>query len=296
VTRLAAALLVLALAACDATGTLGFALVFPQGQTRLPATAATVQLTVDDHVTTAPVAADGVTVDLFGGLAADGQPRADFFAFDTTVSPTGAYRTLTADPAFARAFAQAAPLGDGRYVVTGDPLLVLDTNAQTIADLPAAPLSARSATMACRLAPGLVALAGPDGVVLVDASLGFTDTASSAQPTAALAVPGGGCLLFDGTTIISLDAAGAATQHTAALAQARPGAALALTGSTLVVAGPSADAELLTLPELASSTTIPLASSRAGAQAVTLPNGAVLLVGGADPTATPVGFLELYQP
>jgi hypothetical protein len=260
------------------------------------------------------VAGPGDIVELFGGSGAEGDARADFWAFDTGVAPAGEYVALASDPAFARTDARAASLGGGRLVVTGDPPLVLDAALGTLDALGGAPAGARTATAACRLAPGLVALSGPDGVVLVDDTLVFRDPPAPAPPRvehAAVSLPGGGCALVGGgaaagapdRAIVLLAADGTPDTRADALASPRAHPAVAVTRERLVVAGgagpggaPQPDAEVLPLPDLAPATSIALAGPRAAPQALTLPNEAVLLFGGTDGAGAPVGAMEVYQP
>ena len=63
---------------------------------------------------------------VFGGNDAAGAPQSDFWRFDTTVSPGGSFTALTSSTALSRANQLAVALGGDDFLLTGNPVVLLD--------------------------------------------------------------------------------------------------------------------------------------------------------------------------
>lgn len=242
----------------------------------------------------------------FGGLGTGEAATSDFWFFDTTVPPGGTYATLPTVPALARAGAQAAPLGNDRFIVTGDPPVLLDAVAGTVTAFTNAPDGAGQATAAATTALGgaaVVLLAGTSGIFRYDAAADSWTTLDGAARAGAAAVTmsDGRVLVAAGgtTTLISPD--GTLTPGPTIGFRDRPGAAAA--GTSVVVAGGftadgtgRADADVIAGDPLAVQT-VPLATPRGGAAALALPNLTILVVGGRDRDGgTPQAGAEIFTP
>jgi hypothetical protein len=249
-------------------------------------------------------------VTLFGGLGIGEAPTADLLRFDTTVAPAGAYTTLSADPSLARAGVQAAPIGGDRYVVTGAPPILIDARAGTATAMANGQGGVTGATAASTTATSaggaVVVLTGPTGAFRYDAAADqFAQVSPIARSEQAqVALPGGDVLVVGpGTEALRISAAGAVTP-TELLAVPRRRPAVAVAGTTLVVAGgfdaggnALPDAELFDAATLAPRGGIPLVVPRGAATAVSLPNTCVLLVGGRSAVSgSPTATLEIFTP
>jgi hypothetical protein len=251
---------------------------------------------------------------LFGGLGTGEAASAALDKFDTNVVPDGEYTQLTTDAALARAGAEAAPIGGERWLVTGDPVALLDGAMGRIAAMETSTAQARAATTATSLDEDVV-FVGSAGVTLyriaddrfddLAPALGArVDHAAIALDGAVLAIGGGPDAVTLGTAALRVAPDGDVTA-VPLLARARRAPAVAIAGDdVLVVAGgfddtgaPVDDAELFDVDTLAPLGTTPLAHPRGGATALRLPNRSVLLVGGRDAEdGAPVAALEIFTP
>ena len=251
-------------------------------------------------------AASNGLVYLIGGVGADGSPVATLESFNTTVSPAGAWRTIAEEPTFARAGEIAVPIGPDRFLVTGAPpgeLAGGELGPRTeVATLPAAGAS---------VIPGdairTALFVGESGVIRFRsdhfdtlATPGRARATVAAVPaTGKLAIVGGGPPGAPLRDITIIDpATGGAGPHPTALATPRYAPAVAGTDRYVVVAG-GTDAAGAPVAAPRSSTpprspcSRPCRSPpRADALAFALPNGQVLIAGGAPAT----DLIELFTP
>jgi hypothetical protein len=256
---------------------------------------------------------------LFGGDDAAGAATSTFWRFDTSVAPAGSYfdRSSTTMASWARAGAGVAGLGGGLFVIGGAPPLFADSTPEIVA-----------ATALPSMLGGAAATGGPAGDHAIFVGTGASATGvgvvstsgfvSVDAPADALRTGHGVATLPDGTvlaiggetdastllaTAVRIDPiAPSATSIADALAVPRTGAAIAAAGAYVIVAGGTDaggtvrnDAEVFDGVAMKRVATIP-AIARTGAQAVSLPNGEVLIAGGRDASGAPVGALELFTP
>jgi len=255
---------------------------------------------------------------LFGGADATGAPTSTYWRFDTSVAPSGQYTDLssTSMAAWARTGAPAAGLGGDVFLIGGAPPLALDSTAEIVAatTLPASlPGAATTGGPAADHAVFVGLGVGTDGVGVVSTG-GFADVSAPADAArhshGVAPLPDGTVLAIGGAdasgplaTAVRIDPiAPSATSIASALAVPRTDAAVAASGSLVIVAGGTdatgavrADAEVFDGASMMHLATIP-AIARTGAQAVVLPNGEVLVAGGRDASGAPVGTLELFTP
>jgi hypothetical protein len=251
-------------------------------------------------------AASNGLVYLIGGVGTDGSQVATLESFNTTVSPAGAWRTISEQPTFARSGEIAVPIGPDRFLVSGTPageLAAGELAPRTeIATLPAA-----GASVIPRDAIRTALFVGEIGVLRFRsdhfdtlATPGRARASVAAVPaTGKLAIVGGGPPGAPLRDIVIIDpATGVAEPHANALTTARYAPAVAGTDRYLVVAGgtDAADAPVATAEIFDATTLAPLATvaiaARAGALAFTLPNGQVLIAGGSPAT----DLIELFTP
>ncbi|HTJ47408.1 MAG TPA: hypothetical protein VL463_35155 [Kofleriaceae bacterium] len=254
----------------------------------------------------------------FGGRDAAGQPTSTFWRFDTTVAPAGAYLDLSdmSMASYARAGASATPIGGELFVVAGTPPVLLDgttTRTAAVSTPPAIGGLATSVIVGTNEEAVFVGEgAGATGIAIFSAT-GYVEVAAPADAIRTghgIAAADDGSILevggaVQGTLVASglrIDPVGPAASSIAnVLETPRKDAAVAAVGTLLVVAGGTdasgnvlANAEILDLPTLTHHATIPLAVPRTGAQAITLPDGQVLVAGGRDMTGAPIGTIELF--
>jgi len=243
----------------------------------------------------------GGAVYLFGGSGPDGNPTGTLWRFDTTVSPNGAYTTITDQAGFARANQLIVPTGPEHYLITGTPALGLDVGALAArTDIAALPAVAAAVVPADGVPAAIFA-----GAQLVRFRQGAFDTLGSGRSNAtAAALPDGRVVVIGGGAPLSPDAlvidaaTGIVTVISNALATPRSTPSVAATSRHLVIAGgtdmsgaPVATAEVLDAQTLAPVAVLPILA-RTGAFAIALPNDQVLLAGG-TPAA---GEIELFTP
>lgn len=259
----------------------------------------------------------------FGGSDGVGAPTGTAWQFDTTIAPRGAWREAEALPAQARTGAAMTLVATEAFVVTGAPPIVIDGLSLTVA--PATTIASLAGTATSNLFVDTAGRqtvygtfvgegSGATGVVRVTAE-GLAEL--PAPPSASRTGHGAGPSR-DGRTLVIGGAVGGTPVRGAlmitprggtievvddVLATARTGAAVAVSGGRLVVAGgvdaggaivPTAEIfDDLTLTPLG---VVPMVVPRTGAVARPLANGQVAIFGGVDETGAPIGTIELYTP
>ncbi len=256
---------------------------------------------------------------IFGGRYIDEEPSAVLWRFDTNVAPAGFYDTLRSDSSLARAGAAAAPLGQDTFLVTGDPLVVVEGLGDLASAVDNAPALSGTATTfhvgeiattlftgsgagpsfattyvgaqfnAVADAPAELNRSGHTAVVLADGDILIVGGAIDALPTA---------------TAVRYDIATREfTLISDLLAVPRTGAAVATTAGYLVVAGGIdgdgdivADAEVFTSESLTPVGSLPMVVPRVGAVATDLGNQQVIIAGGVDSDGAAVEVVELFTP
>lgn len=240
---------------------------------------------------------------LFGGSGPGGDPAATLWLFDPSVAPNGRYLEVSDETGFARSGQLLLPTGDGRFLITGTPVLAFDSitgllNPRTdVAELPAVGASALlpdGSRASIFVGAQLLWLRGG---AFSNVGTGRSNATAAALPGGRLVVIGGGdppsrdALVIDGTT-------GVVSMIPDALAVGRLRPLVAATPRHLVVAGGTdiAGVPLETTEVLDATTLAPLAMLPSlvhdGGFAIALPNDQVLL-GGGTPAST---VLELFTP
>lgn len=255
---------------------------------------------------------------LFGGMDGEGQDSAAGWRYDTTVPPGGAYADLLTDGSLARSGARAAPRPNETFVVTGDPLVLIDglsSRASTYTDAPALEGTATTVSIDDTLhtlfagagsgASGAVLLQGEE-FVEIDAPAEMLRTGHET-----VVLPDSTLLVLGGESAAGVLAAGVrvdvrerrAWVEDGLLATPRRGAAIAAAGDVIVVAGGVGaegqllgDVEVLDARTLAPVATLAMVVPRKDAHAMALANGQVLIVGGTDAADQPIGVIELFTP
>jgi hypothetical protein len=259
---------------------------------------------------------------LFGGRDSAGTDTGTLWRFDTDAQPAGTHEQLADLPALARSGAVLAAVGSDRFLVSGQPVALVDGLAGSVqalaspARLPDVAVSVQDDTL-----PGdpiysvfIGAQAGATGIVRYSEGQFFDEPApADAQRTGHAAVPtpdddvvaiGGG----DTTTLLSSairvnPGARQVESFSDILLTPRRDAAIATNGTVLLVAGGTdssgevvAEVELIELSTLDHLGSTTLTVPRSGARAYPLPNGQILIVGGTDSSAAPTSILELFTP
>ncbi len=241
---------------------------------------------------------------LIGGVGTEGSVST-ILRFDTTVQPAGAYTTLGEFPTFTNV-SSAVPIGPDRFLLTGTPpgeLVGGELAPRTeLAMLP---------QLGTSVIPGdgiLTALfVGEQGLIRFRADR-FETLAGPGRVRAGLAaVPGSGRFVIAGggtaTTavrdVLVIDpSTGVVETRTNMLATARFDPAVAATARYLVVAGGTTDTgdlasvEVFDAVTFAPITVLSMAAPRVGPLAFALPNGQILIAGGAPVS----GLVELFTP
>ena len=269
------------------------------------------------------VVAGGVGfVYMLGGDDADGEARSESYAFDITVPPSGSYRPLVISAENARSGVTTAIVGQELYLVSGDPVLLLDGIAGTARPLvDGAGLDGPAATVVGD--NRLQVVFGGAGVVDpelggVGAAVYETDHATHLEappemirtqhraltlPTAQVLFLGGAIDEVATTSAVLYSIATGGFEVIDLLATGRRNPAVALTNRYLVVVGGEddtgaaiGDAELFDAFTLERVAIIPLLVPRKNAVAHALNNGQVLIAGGQDQDGAPIGLLSLFTP
>lgn len=256
---------------------------------------------------------------LFGGVDDAGEPSADGWRFDTSVSPAGLYLQLITDDSLARAGEAGAFAGGESFFVAGDPPARMDSARVTALDdsIPAAGAAAASIPTITGLPSVLVVGAGvgtSGAGIYLSGVLAEIEAPPEALRTghALIPLPDGRILALGGADtegnplvsgVIYDPAEAAFTVIDDLLATPRLAAAIAVTFDVVVVAGgtdadgtPRTDAEIIDSHELSLVDTIALGGERIGGLALALPNRQVLLAGGTNGAGEPLSLLELFTP
>lgn len=230
---------------------------------------------------------------LFGGIGAGEVPTSSFLWFDTTLPPAGAYTEFESDASLARAGAPAAQIAVDRWIVAGDPLVLLDPAAGRAVAMTNAPGSARLATAAATTfetagAPVAVLIHSTSVVLYhpaTDTFQEFLDTHAATDPHDAVTLPGGDVLAFsDAGLAVRVAPTGQVTE----VAMDAVDAAAVIEDLLVVTAG--AEARIIDGDTLETISTAPLVAPRTGATLVRLPNRTLALVGGG------VATVEFFTP
>jgi hypothetical protein len=249
---------------------------------------------------TLAVGANGI-VYMFGGLDDTGQPTASLWRFDTTAPPNGTYSDFGDKPGFARADANAVPLGADNFLVSGMPAAELSGGTGSLASLTAvASLPAAGASVIASDGVATALFAGDTGLVRFRNGAFDTLDATPRAGASVTALPGGKLAVACGGPTLRVDAAtGAVDTFTA---HPEIGCAVAATRRHLVIAGGTNLGMVTNAVEIDDATTLQpvatatLAVPRTGATAIALPNDQVLIIGGTDAAGNPIETLELFTP
>ena len=312
--------------------TLGYGTIYIGGRNRAGSAVSDVNLyNVYDHAfqigdslpepRTQPTLMTGANgqIYIFGGRDIREELSAVLWRFDTNVAPAGFYDTLRSDASLVRAGAAAAPLGQDTFLVTGDPLIVIEGLSDLASAVDNAPALAGTATTFYTAdIPTTLFTGSGAGSTFATTYVGAQFSEVAAAPAElnrsghSAVVLADGDILIVGGDIDGLPAASAvrydiATREfsviSALLAVPRTGAAIATTPNYLVVAGGLdaegalvADAEVFTSDSLSPVASLPMVVPRVGAVATNLGNQQVIIVGGSDADGTAVEVVELFTP
>ena len=264
-----------------------------------------------------PVAVSGTQVYILGG--SDGtKPTSDFYLFDTTISPAGAYASVSNPSGFAIGDQIAVAVDGTRYAISGAPPIEFQvgTAATTpLSGVTGLPATGVTVVPADQIATAIFAGdgAGSTGIVQVRGSQVTEVAAGTLRVGHAITQTADGKVLVlgggDGTTLspdgiaITPGTAPTATVVPGLLATPRSDVAIATTPRYIVAAGGLAqdgttlgDAVVLEATTLAPITTLPLVVPRSGAVAIALQNDQILIAGGLDATGAPTSVIELFTP
>lgn len=227
----------------------------------------------------------------------------NLWRFDTTAAPAGAYNDFGEKTGFARANETAVPLGNDQFLLTGAPpgeLFGLSGAITARSDVASLPPGATSLIASDGAITAI--FVGPDGVQKLRMNrLTSLDIAGAARlDPSVVTLPNARVGVFCGD-VVRIDPA-AGTGELIATAEPRTGCATAANAKHVVVAGGVtangivATAEIYDAMTLALIATRPLVVPRKNADAIALPNGQILIVGGRDANDAPVATLELFTP
>lgn len=247
------------------------------------------------------VGAHGV-VYIFGG--SDGMAAtSNLWRFDTAVAPAGAFNDFGEKTEFARAGETAVPLGNDEFMITGMPPAQLFGLSGMLLSRTEVPLLSSSATSLVANDGQITAIFVNDvGVTKLRSNTFSTlsiDRAARVDPSV-VALPNGRVGVFCGD-VVRIDPV-AGTGELIEANASRTGCAAASTGKYVVVAGGWANSGIVTTADVYDATTLtrvatqPLVVPRVDANAIPLPNGQILIVGGRDASSQPISTLELFTP
>ncbi|HEY4179172.1 MAG TPA: hypothetical protein VGM90_20150 [Kofleriaceae bacterium] len=241
---------------------------------------------------------------LFGGAGENGTVTSTLYEFISTTAPSGSYIDAGEQTGFERTGQQALGVGADMFVVTGSPPLNVGLGALTArTDMPGLLPRGAGSINAPRGLSGTAGAIRADGLTLVrfdQTEFVETDLPVIRDHASVAALPDGGFAIAGGadTSVMRITPDGLLTQLTNALSTPRSEPSVAATSHYVVVAGgldaasvPIASADILDATTLELVTTVPIAA-RAHAQAITMQNGQVMLVGGDVAT----DLIELFTP
>ena len=249
-------------------------------------------------------ASAGGAVYLIGGVGTEGSVPT-ILRFDTTVQPAGAYTTLGDFPTFANAGA-AVSIGPDRFLLTGTPpgeLVGGELAPRT--ELASLPQDGASITPGDGILTAL--FVGENGLIRFRADRFDTLAGPGRVRPGIAALPGSGRFVVAGggtatapvRDVLVIDATtGVVETRTDMLATARYSPGVAATDRFLLVAGGTSDtgatvptAEVFDATTLQPIAVLPM-TGRDAPLAFALPNGQILIAGGAPVTAR----LDLFTP
>lgn len=238
---------------------------------------------------------------IFGGST--DAAASNLWRFDSTVSPAGAYNDFGEKTGFARAHETAVPLGNDQFLFTGSPpgeLFGLSGAIAARTDVASLPPGATSLIASDGAITAI--FVGPDGVqkLRMNQFSSLAIAGAARLDPSVVTLPNARVGVFCGD-VVRIDPA-AGTGELIATAERRTGCATAATARHVVVAGGMtangivASAEIYDATTLALIATQPLVVPRKNADAIELPNGQILIVGGRDASDAPIATLELFTP
>lgn len=242
---------------------------------------------------------------LLGGVGTDGGPVPSVVRFETTVAPAGTYTAFGDQPAFAPADQALVQIAADRFLLTGAaPAELAAGTLAARADLPSLPAIAASVVPADGVRTAVFVGEGGlvrfrDGQLSTLAGTGRGRASITSLTSGDLVIAGGGTATTPSRDLLVVDPeTGTVTPHADALATGRFLPAMAATDRYVVIAGgvdaagqPVASAEVLDATTLAPVATLAIAP-RTDSRAFSLPNGQVLIAGGAPAN----DLLELFTP
>lgn len=252
---------------------------------------------------------------VFGGIDANGNLLSDLVGFDTNVGPAGFYGQLPSPASLARGASQGALVGNERFVVLGDPAVLIDgfIGAGELADGVALE-GAVASTAVDGLNFALVMGASGAARVVDTAVVDLTPpVAALRERHAVTALPDGDVIAIGGRDAATSTLLASAVRYDPVsgafaviddvLATPRNSPAVAAVDRYLIVAGgtdqagePIGDVEVFDAASLAPVAVLSLLVPRRNAIATPLANGQILIAGGRDAAGDPVGVLELFTP
>lgn len=248
------------------------------------------------------VGANGI-VYIFGGDEA-GVARTNLWRFDTNVAPNGAYTDFGEKPGFERVGEIAVPLGDDEFILTGTPPAQLfGVSGMLLEKSDVATLPRAGASIVAKDGAMTAIFAGFEGVFKLRGNQLTTLSVPEAARTGAsvVALPDGNIGVFCGD-VVRIDPV-TGTGELIEKNEQRMYCEVAVTDKYVLVAGGqlqglvlSTTADIYDARTLARIATVPLVVPRSGGGAIALPNGQILIGGGADANAAPIATLELFTP
>jgi hypothetical protein len=254
---------------------------------------------------------------LFGGVDSADNDTGTAWMFDTNVAPAGQYSTLVTDAGLNRSGASAAAIDIDTFMITGDPLVVLDGITNRVRTLSGPALEGTATTVTVNGIPNTLIAglgSGASGATLFVGNQ-FIELVAPSEASrtghAAVTLADGDILIIGGGTLSGLQASAVRydpeerelTVIPDVLETPRSDAAVAATTDYIIVAGgsdasgvPVANAEILDATTLSRVATLPLLVARTGARAAPLANGQVIIAGGRDVNDAPTATIELFTP
>ncbi len=231
---------------------------------------------------------------LFGGYDDGGAPTGTAWRFDTNVAPSGAYVDFGDKAGFARGFATLAPIGNDRFLISGQPAAELDGLGGTVAArTEIASLPAAGASIVGTDGVVTSVFAGDTGIVRYRNNAFDTLDATPRTGAAVVALPTGKLAVVCGPSPELVDPATGALTPLSITAPTGCGATA--TQRHLVIAE-GATAQVFDATTLAPVAQPALVVPRTSPNLVALPNGQVLIAGGTDGSGKPTETIELFTP